>query len=442
MLHEDEKNMFICSNCEKQFNNNEDNNVKNFHYCDDCYNNLPKCEKCDEVLTNEDINEFKGNSYCSDCYNEIPCCEECGEKIDTINDNYYYVEDVGMVCENCIEEYSFCESCQKHFNNDDIIRTSDCKHICADCIDKTHFKCNECGEFCPYEDSNTDYDNNYICDDCRREYFFQCERCDQLFPNDQESCCSNLCDDCYQETGGEDEEGIYPYEYKPEPCFKRYDGEYTKLFIGVELEIRGADRSCCAYDLNNNIDFVYCKHDSSIGDNGVEIVSHPGTFDFHTKTNIWNKIFDILENNGMDNIENCGLHFHISRNFFTEEAIRVLDYFVNNNPEFIANIGGRKLDGYCSSREKDMNNWGMSYSSRHCDAVNLTNSETIELRFCKSTPDYTTFMKRLNFIHDIVNFSMNVTFKEIITEDNIKMFESFLESNKSMENVEILEVAI
>ena len=131
----------------------------------------------------------------------------------------------------------------------------------------------------------------------------------------------------------------------------------------------------------------------------------------------------------MKDTTNCGLHFHISRNFFAEESVRVLDYFVNTNSDYLEKIGGRKFNSY-EKRIKRMDYWGETYDSDHCDSVNLSNEDTIEIRFCKSTSDYDTFMERLKLIKNLVLFSKSVYFTKIMSNENLTnneiMFEEFI----------------
>lgn len=132
----------------------------------------------------------------------------------------------------------------------------------------------------------------------------------------------------------------------------------------------------------------------------------------------------------MKDTTNCGLHFHVSRNFFTEESLRVLDYFVNSNSEYFEKLGGREFNGYCEKRIKRNTDWGMDFNSDHCDSVNLSNEDTIEIRFCKSTSDYDTFMERLKLIKNLVLFSKTISFEKIVSNENIAnnmiMFEEFI----------------
>ena len=122
----------------------------------------------------------------------------------------------------------------------------------------------------------------------------------------------------------------------------------------------------------------------------------------------------------------CGLHFHISRDFFTEEGLKVIDYFVNNNEEFISKFSGRKFTHYCHKKRNE--NWGTR--SEHSDCVNFLNSNTVEVRVCASTVNYDTFIKRLTFVKNLVEFANTVTIRELIKSDNmVEMFEKFIESN-------------
>jgi hypothetical protein len=155
-------------------------------------------------------------------------------------------------------------------------------------------------------------------------------------------------------------------------------------------------------------------------DNGVEIVSQPMTYDFIMNNTDWYKVFRYMANHSMDDIDNAGLHFHLDKEYLTEKDIQMIDYIVNNYSEYFSELGGRSFDEcsrYCRKMKKSSDNWGKKTSddSRY-QAVNLTNTNTVELRFCKSTYKWHTFIKRLKFIYALVQYSNQFTFEEILSK--------------------------
>lgn len=351
-----------------------------------------KCDSCSKYKLPNDLTKDKsGKKYCKDCI-------------------FFYVAQ--------------CEVCKIYHRDITKVRDENryIRVVCKNCLGDNFYKCSCCSF---WHDSNkgkhTLEDGTIVCNECFKNRYFVCKKCNKIsFGNPN----NNFCHNCLEESG------IHSSIYMPELKFHRMKNEKTKLFIGVELEIDGNSPINCAKYFKDNIPFVYCKEDCSLSPNGIEIVSHPATYRFHIETNIWKNIFETLSQNSMEDTTNCGLHFHISRNFFTEESIRVLDYLVNTNSDYFKEIGGREFNDYCEKRIKRMDSWGETYDSDHCDSVNLSNEDTIEIRFCKSTSDYDTFMERLKLIKNLVLFSKTISFEKIVSNENIAnnmiMFEEFI----------------
>lgn len=217
---------------------------------------------------------------------------------------------------------------------------------------------------------------------------------------------------------------IHSYGYKPYPIFYKNNKENTDLFVGVELEINFNKKLSLADFLDNhNSDFVYYKHDGSLADYGVEIVSHPATFDYHFH-NEWKNIFDALKDT---NTNNCGLHFHLSKAAFNRNEIRMLDYFVNNFTNSISQIGSRALKNYCRAVNSNVYGLGRIIQS-HTDACNLTNLHTIELRFCKSTNHFESFIRKIKMIFVLVSFIKELSkynYKNVVACDKKQIEDCF-----------------
>lgn len=295
-------------------------------------------------------------------------------------------------------------------------------HLCNNCFEKVISTCKHCGktiidlgEHCKINE-----DGDCICSCCITKHYKKCSCKCEIIPKDEDFCFR-----CYSNNY------INSYGFKPQPNFKFCDGEKSDLFVGVELELN-FDHGKSAKSFLSYIgkvdekSFVYLKHDGSLGRFGVEIVSHPATFSYHLKTKEWKNIFSYLKDT---NTLNCGLHFHLSKLGLKEKEIVLLDYMVNNYHHLIMQIGGRALKDYCRSVVSPV--WGLKriYRSNHTDACNLTNDKTIELRFCKSTNNYNSFMKKIKNIFVLIQFVKTVCQKN--QEDKVM-------NNKNKEKVEKL----
>ena len=101
-----------------------------------------------------------------------------------------------------------------------------------------------------------------------------------------------------------------------------FHGADSKRYFGVELEIDSGGKdehsarilSNLANRYNNNI---YIKTDGSLSD-GLELVTHPMTLEYHLKEMPWNSLLERALDLGYysHNTDTCGLHIHVNRNSF------------------------------------------------------------------------------------------------------------------------------
>lgn len=200
----------------------------------------------------------------------------------------------------------------------------------------------------------------------------------------------------------------YHHNYKPEFEFE-FDRE-TNLHIGFELEIEFPNvvdlhRFIIAF-VNNKLDkYFYLKNDATLSFNGIEIVSKPLVFDMYYNIQEIKTLFNIIIKFRGSNDNNCGLHFHLDRKYFQPINISVMDMLINNNQSLIEIIAERKMNRYCRIKRKNYEAWGLHspYDNRY-NAVNLINSNTVELRFFKSQIKYNKFIEKINFLKGFIDF--------------------------------------
>lgn len=264
--------------------------------------------------------------------------------------------------------------------------------ICERCA-SSFYKCEKCGIYFQWFDRHM-IDEHIFCKKCSSSIaFHECNICHKVNVVDGDVCMS-----CAKEFY------INGYSFKPEPNFTVYDkNDKDDMFMGIELEINFNDNLAFKNFLQayHEDDFVYLKHDGSLGHCGVEIVSHPATVKCHLHK-YWKDIFEMFKHT--DTL-GCGLHFHLSKKAFDGNEVQFLDYFINNFPHLICQIGSRALKDYCKIvKLRSWNHWGYGRHSEHTDACNLSNRNTIELRFCKSTNNYHSFIKKIKNIWTILMF--------------------------------------
>jgi hypothetical protein len=251
----------------------------------------------------------------------------------------------------------------------------------------------------------------------------------------------------------EEEEGnIERYSFKPYPNFFKLPNEVTNTkqrtpFFGVELEIEKGDNAECycsdMADIVKNRLFpnglVYCKEDGSL-DNGFEIVSHPMSFQYIKKnektfTDALNKI---VEEGYVSHVANtCGMHVHISKNAFsTWHLFRFLKFFVENK-DFIFKISQRKIDQFnewCAIQDEETES--ILYKAKKKEgndsrrvAVNLHNSQSVEIRIFRGNLNPQRFMKNLEFVDALFCYSRDCS------EVTLKGFAEYIKENGQYNNL-------
>ena len=206
------------------------------------------------------------------------------------------------------------------------------------------------------------------------------------------------------------------YGYKPEPIFY---GDSHRYF-GVELEIDEAGRdNNYAEELidiaNMREEHIYIKSDGSLYD-GMEIVSHPMTLEYHMNNFCWEDIMHhaVFLGYRSHQTSTCGLHIHVNRDSFSdsyevqEEVISRILYFVEQHWNEMLKFSRRT--------EYNMNRWAARYgyenspkaildkAKKNCGryvAVNLCNYHTIEFRLFRGTLKYNTLIATLELVNRI-----------------------------------------
>ena len=326
------------------------------------------------------------------------------------------------------EEVLICECCNYIIDDDDYTEW-DGRIICSDCLEEHTTICDCCGSRIWREDAYSD-ENTTVCTDCYEEHYTRCSCCDALLYED-EAYYSNgdaYCRDCYEEER-EDFDLIHDYSYKPNPIFY---GDGNRYF-GIELEIDEAgkddDYAEELLDIANiHEDLLYIKTDGSL-DDGMELVSHPCTLDYHCNEFPWEDILHCAVRQGYRSHQTstCGLHLHVNRNAFSDnqegqdEVISRILYFVEHHWNELLKFSRRS--------EYSMNRWAARYGYEHTPkaimdkakkggngryaAVNLCNYHTVEFRMFRGTLKYNTFIAIIQLVNRICDAAMYNTDESI-----------------------------
>lgn len=321
--------------------------------------------------------------------NEITC-PECGKEVDS---SYTYELEGRIICEDCYEELAVvCSICGKTLSTEHAIE-HESEFYCCNCFDIHFVYCTECDAMIRSSDAFYYEDETY-------------------------------CENCYNKI----DEYIKCYDYKPVPIFFGEDEKY----MGVELEIdeggEDIENARRIIEIANRTDnHIYIKHDGSL-DEGMEIVSHPMTLDYHMSLMPWKDILNKAINLGYSShyTGTAGLHVHVNKNFFgnsmeeqDEKISRVL-FFIENNWDKIVCFSRRTEESIrrwaykynIKSNTKDILDKAKKNYSRYV-CVNIGNCHTIEFRVFRGTLKYNTLIATLQFVNEICNVALSMSDEEI-----------------------------
>ena len=182
-----------------------------------------------------------------------------------------------------MEEKIYCSHCGAVIEDDDY-STVNGQIVCSECIERYCCVCDRCGATVWDSDAYGDEYTN-LCQHCYDNYYTRCQTCEALMHIDDAYHYGDgdYCSECYHDIINENS-SIKEYSYKPEPIFY---GDNSRYF-GVELEIDVAGKDCEYADellniANEDKEHIYIKSDGSLND-GMEIVTHPMTLDYHKTT--------------------------------------------------------------------------------------------------------------------------------------------------------------
>lgn len=325
------------------------------------------------------------------------------------------------------ENKIYCSHCGVLIENEDF-DTVNGEPICQDCADRYTVICDRCGATIWLEDS---YGDEYttLCRNCYENHYTRCSCCDALLHEDDAYHLDgyDYCSECYHDEVDKSR-SIHDYGYKPEPIFY---GESDRYF-GVELEIDGAGKDSDNADslleiANDSNERIYIKSDGSL-DDGMEIVTHPMTLDYH-RSFCWNEIMEKAISMGYRSHQTstCGLHIHINRDSLgddreeQEEVISRILYFIEHHWNEMLKFSRRS--------EYSMNRWAARYgfektgreildkakkgNNGRYAAVNLMNYATIEFRLFRGTLKHNTLIAAIELVNEICDLAIHLTDEDI-----------------------------
>ncbi len=326
--------------------------------------------------------------------------------------------------DNYMDKEISCSECGNKIDSSDTYDLEG-KIACEDCYEELAIVCPICGRTLSIEHAIY-HNSEYYCSNCFDTHFRYCTECDAIISSSDVYYYEDepYCENCYNKSN----EYIKCYDYKPEPIFFGKG----KKYMGVELEIDdgGEDNENARYIIevaNRTNNHIYIKHDGSI-DDGMEIVSHPMSLDYHMNFMPWKDILSKAKNLGYlsHDTETSGLHVHVNKTFFgydteeQDERISRVLFFFENNWNKIVRFSRRTEDNIkrwaykynIKGNPKDiLDKAKKSYSRYVC--VNISNYYTIEFRVFRGTLKYNTLIATLQFVNEICNVAVSMSDDEI-----------------------------
>lgn len=413
------------------------------------------CEECGCV--DVELFELDGQLLCEDCAiaNGYIRCDDCGEWMR--ESDCYTTVSGECICPDCYRsgDYVVCEDCGDVIRREDAITVNngyrDEMQVCESCAD-AYYRCDNCGEYFTDFRVHRDAHEGVVCDECYDRRWYICEDCGRLINTDEAEYRNGdyYCEDCVGNCGSAH---FHDYSYKPTPefCFRSseleklrilrnryisgYEAQTDVLTFGVELEVDdGDDHNELCDELAALDQPIYMKHDGSLGDEGVEIVTHPCSLAYHQYELRWAEISRICKANGYTSHDavTCGLHVHVGRaalgadNTDRAYTIAKLVWLVLRLKDDLTKFSRRGIN--------ELNHWAKfpmlpspvmlapdglltkyaleTVADGRYQAINLCPDATVEFRLFRGTLKRDTLIATLQLVNNLVKYAMTHTIEE------------------------------
>lgn len=288
-------------------------------------------------------------------------------------------------------------------------------------------------------------DGDRYCDSCHIELFDECSACEEVYRSDEGHDCPEACDQCGGTCLYGNSDGIIrDYGYKPHPAFHG-DGP---VYFGMEIELESSrsrsldEAASLAQHRMGSV--AYLKEDGSLS-NGFEVVTHPMSYDYALNKFPWDT-FRELRQVGMSGDEQAGVHIHINRSAFID-ACHVYRWLklIHRNRNSVVRLAGRRSTW--ARFERSDREWAIDYAKRGRNAlhsspgpvwysyprrkrttppaydtsryraVNMNNSETVEVRIFRGSANENILRGYLAFVAASVEYSRSLSAHDILTKN-------------------------
>ena len=350
------------------------------------------CEDCGEIFKDILMKKIQGYKICSKCFKNYNICKHCGGFLLKTLGKSSSTKD--FYCNNCYKKlFTICVICNKEKELEKTKKGIEGKDYCENCYNLTFSTCDKCGDL---------FFKTRLKFNPRRNLYY--------------------CVDCFEE-----EKIIKNYTYMPRKLNFNKNKWDNDLMMGVELEVQCMDSENKAEDLKEFLtqeklySNFYFKEDGSLRDNnnnkiGFEIVTHPFSLQHAHKNMKFKYILKWLKDNKFVSYwgGKCGLHVHLSKNFFSSKEIKKMRIFHSINYEKVYTFSKRGSSGnqFCHAESFSKQNYfnkNQSQSGRHYCLNTDTGKPTVELRIFRGTLNFDRFLATLQYCDAISHFIKDVS---------------------------------
>jgi len=389
------------------------------------------CTECTSYTCQSHLLHIERHAFCPKC--AIKCvgeCEHCGEE------NQLLAQDSDpdqKICTSCADDLYRCDQCLRYVESREINQDDHCSY-CSDCFDSHYFRCDSCESIYHADDMRSDCRDSCLCNSCSESHYESCTECNPDLSNGN----AETLQDHTIELKERGAKAILDYHPSISWEFFTDKRDNIEQCIGIELEIEHKNTSnmsdtcrLLARSLSNRI---LLTHDGSLDHTGYEIVLTPHTLHAYKSIN-WRKLLKDLSANGAisHDSENCGLHIHLSHAWFEHNDQRKIYNIAKRYQALFSSLQDLlvpfsrrttdQINRYCSLRNQ-------SNSSRYC-AVNLSNSDTVEIRLWRGTLNFESFSACFDMTFAILDFTWShPCAHRLPMSKTVQQFRQFLKTSR------------
>jgi hypothetical protein len=332
---------------------------------------------------------------------------------------------------------SICKHCGAPLNAGSIY-VVDGETVCRKCYENDIPKCKGCGER-----HFSKLLKNMLCEGCAIS-FIVCDNCQATYDKRRHKPIvvegKTYCNSCVKKYLSSHNIIFHDHSHKPRACF--FGDKEDGYFFGAEVEMDNSDRRN-EFMATANCEEIYFKSDGSLGNDGVEVVTHPATLKYHMEELPWENIFTAAKKCGFRShtgcsggsgsaCPTCGLHIHVSKTAFgrsgderDKREAKMLVLFDKFWPQLVI---------FSRRDKKALETWARRYASfdvtkdeltsiitkakgenghgKHL-AVNFNGNggDTIEFRLFRGTTNRETLMASMQLLEMLIDFTKKPTAK-------------------------------